>query len=555
MLERLPFTALTYPQVLTAGAIMALSLAAQAGAETASAQPQAAPTPAVGVETAPAPATPTFDIWEYRVEGNTRLDRTTIEKTVYAYLGPARNLDDVEKARQSLEKAYHDTGYQTVLVDIPEQDVVGGVVKIKVTEGSVERLRITGSRYFSLGRIRESVPELAEGNVPHKPTLDAQLTKLSQSSQDRTITPVFRAGSQPGTLEAELKVKDQLPVHGSVEMNGRDTVGTTYSRLLAMVRYDNLWQLNHSASLQYLVAPESQDVQVWTGTYAMPVFDTGASLAFYGVGIDSKSAVAAAGALGVLGAGNVFGLRVNKPLDPFGNYLHSVTLGWDYKHFTQAILLNNGGPGDNSPITYNPFMFGYSGGLRLEDSLTTFGLEGHFSIRGLGNDQTEFENRRYLAQSNYFYLSGEMRHQHRLPLDLGLLLRSNWQVADGPLISNEQFSSGGMYSVRGYHETQELADSGVIGSVEFSSPRLAPDGWEQVKDLRAAAFLDGGQLWTLNALPGTKNRLSMAGTGLGFRMEMWRLLVGELYWAYPLMRAGNVGPGNQRIHFRLAYEF
>ena len=118
----------------------------------------------------PAPAAPmTFDIWEYRVAGNTRLKTTRVERTVYPFLGPKRGLDAVEQARAALEKAYRTAGYPTVFVDIPEQNITGGVVTLQVTEGRVDRLRITGAKYHSPRQIREEVPSLAQGEVPHLP--------------------------------------------------------------------------------------------------------------------------------------------------------------------------------------------------------------------------------------------------------------------------------------------------------------------------------------------------------------------------------------------------
>ena len=61
---------------------------------------------------------------EYRVEGNTLMRPIDIERAVTPYLGEEKSIKDVESARQSLEKLYHDHGYQTVLVNIPQQEVV-----------------------------------------------------------------------------------------------------------------------------------------------------------------------------------------------------------------------------------------------------------------------------------------------------------------------------------------------------------------------------------------------------------------------------------------------
>src|SRR5215470_10609469 len=71
---------------------------------------------------------PTFDILEYRVEGNSVLPKLAIERAVYPHLGEKKRIADVEKARVALEKAYHDAGYATVVVNVPVQKVDKGVV-------------------------------------------------------------------------------------------------------------------------------------------------------------------------------------------------------------------------------------------------------------------------------------------------------------------------------------------------------------------------------------------------------------------------------------------
>ena len=62
-----------------------------------------------------------FNVMEYRIEGNKMLSATRIEEAVYPYLGENKTIADVEAARGALEKAYRDAGYLTVLVDIPSR--------------------------------------------------------------------------------------------------------------------------------------------------------------------------------------------------------------------------------------------------------------------------------------------------------------------------------------------------------------------------------------------------------------------------------------------------
>lgn len=496
-----------------------------------------------------------FDMLELRVKGNTLLDRKILERTVYRFLGPKKSIDNVEAARTALEELYHSKGYQTVAVDIPEQDVKNGVVYLNVTEGTISKLRVKDSRYFAQGAIKAAVPELAEGTVPNFNKMQEQLAQLGAENPDRQITPILRAGETPGTLEVDLKVKDELPLHGKLELNGRNTSTTSRLRLVSSLRYDNLWQKMHSASVMYQVSPEdNQEVDVWAGTYAMPLFDSDTRLAFYTVSSSSKAQIASAGALAVVGIGEIYGLRLVKPLKPLDDYYHSLTLGADYKDFKEDLQLI-GSDKIKTPISYLPFMAQYSGSVSGKGSETTFDLGLHFAVRGLGNDPAEFELKRYKAKANYAFVTGELKHQQNLPLDMELVARAAGQAADSPLISNEQFSMGGVDSVRGYFETQSLADDAVFGSLELHSPHLGPSDWDDLNQLKLLAFFDAAKGWIKDPLPDTSKGDFLASAGLGMRFKVWKHLSGLLDVGVPLNAQDPVKGGDPRLHFNIATDF
>jgi len=513
-------------------------------AQDASAEQQAAPEQ---------PAT--FDLLELRVKGNNLIDKKQLERTIYPFLGLKKSVDNVEAARATLEELYKTQGYQTVSVDIPEQDVKNGIVYLQVVEGKISRLRVKDARYFSLGKIKAGVPELAEGNVPNFPKMQKQLAELGIESPDRQIQPVLRAGETPGTLEVDLKVKDELPLHGKVELNGRNTSTTSRLRLVSSLRYENLWQAMHSASLMYQVSPEnSAEVDVWAGTYALPLFSSDARLAFYGVSSSSSAQIASAGALSVIGIGNIYGARLVKPLTPINDYFHSATLGVDYKDFQEDVNLI-GADNIRTPISYLPFMAQYSGSLRTKESETTFDVGAHFSVRGLGNEQKQFEEKRYLAKANYVYLTGDLRFQHELPLGMEAVSRVAGQVSDTPLISNEQFSMGGAESVRGYFETQSLADDALFGSLELHSPHLGAADWEYLNNLKLLTFVDVAKGWVKNPLPGNSAGDFISSAGIGMNFQMWKHLSGVLNVGFPFNALGPVKSGDPRLHFNIATDF
>ncbi len=274
-----------------------------------------------------------FDILEYRVEGNTVLAAQAIEEAVYPYLGPSLEYAQVEAARAALEKAYHDGGYLTVLVNVPEQRVSDGVVRLQVVEGQVERLRVSGSRYYSLGVIKSATPELAEGAVPYFPDVQKQLVEVNRSA-DRRVTPLLRPGRTPGKLEVDLKVDDALPLHGSIDLNNKQSPDTTELRLEAGLRYDNMFQALQSLGLNYVVSPQDTDeVNVISGFYAWPL-SGGRSISLYAV--RSESNVISGADSAVVGKGDVIGLRYALPLrspSAGSGYFHSLALGADWKDF------------------------------------------------------------------------------------------------------------------------------------------------------------------------------------------------------------------------------
>lgn len=493
----------------------------------------------------------TFDLLELQVEGNTLLDRVRVERAVYPFLGQNKTVKDVEAARQALEIVYRDSGYATVVVDIPEQDVKEGIVRLKVVEGTVSRVRVTGSRYFSLGRIRSGVPALAEGSVPNVPALQEQLKEINQASPDRTVTPIFRPGRTPGTVEAELRVKDELPLHADIELNNRYSRDTSELRASASLRYANLWQREHSASLMFQTAPENtDDVRVLAGTYVWPLGD-GEVLAAYLV--NSKSNVATVGDLSVIGNGDIVGARFIKSLPSSGNYYHGATFGLDYKDFKEDIV-PLGGTGATTPISYLNFLTQYNGTKVTEEAKLSGEFSVNFGLRGLANTDAEFENKRSQAKPNYMYFGahGDYTNNYRNGTQLYAALTG--QLADSPLVSNEQFGAGGAQSVRGYFESQAMGDDGVFGNLELRSPSYAKH-IPHLRELRLLTFADAGKLRVREPLPGQTSRYELYGAGVGLRLQGEHGFDASFDWAWPLTNATGVEKGDSRGNFRLHYGF
>lgn len=494
---------------------------------------------------------PRFAIWEIQVKGNTLLDGTVIERALTPFLGPDGHLDKVQDAATALERAYRDAGYPTVLVNIPEQDVVAGQVQLDVVEGKVSRVRVTGSRYYLLSEIKSRVDSVQPGQPMHIPSFQADLNTLNSASNDLRVTPVLKPGRAPGTVEVDLRVKDELPLHGSFELNNHNSLDTTDTRFSANISYDNLWQQHHSISLQFQDSPEEPgESRVAAGTYILPIFDTVSRLAAYAVRSDSD--VSSVGDLSVVGAGNIYGVRLVRALGASSGYVQSLSVGMDYKDFDESVQIQ-GSDADNTPIQYASLAGIYNGTILREKSTTRLGFSLNMGLREMlgGSEFDEFNRKRNNAKPNFAYIQTTAKHQYRLESGWRLNARGKIQLADSPLISNEQFSAGGATTVRGYYESQTLGDDGVVASAEVETP----DWLQSSAELRLRGFVDGGWLRIQEPLPGQESESAVTGAGFGldYRLGKWLSFVSDA--AVALREATDIDEGDVRVHASIVLDF
>lgn len=486
----------------------------------------------------------TFKIHSFHIGGNTLLDREMLTSAVKKFMGPGKTAEDVELARDALEQMYHKNGYPTVLVNIPEQTVDEGVIRLQVIESMIKRVRVVGNKYFTMENIKGHLPGLQPGKVLFLPEVKEQLADLNRNP-DLKIAPILIPGRALGTIDVELKVEDHLPLHGSLELNNRATHTTTQTRLNGMIRYDNLWQKNHSINTQFQTAPEKTDeVLVFSGSYAMPSLWDKKHL-MVGYCIYSDSEIASGEGFNVIGKGEMIGFRYMFPLSSMQQYDHNLTLGFDWKNFEEDTQ------GTVTPIEYVPFTIGYSSMLTRESGDTRFSADLNFLIRDfLGNDMEEFTRKRAGATGNYIYLTLGAEHRQKLPAGFSAFFKLDGQIADQPLVNNEQFSAGGVASVRGYKESEVLADNALHSTLEIFSPSLIKQ-----HILMPYLFYDCAWLDVREALLEQKDRTFIQGAGIGLTGNWKNTIDFKLDLGFALENTDNTDSGDMLLHFKTRYQF
>lgn len=160
------------------------------------------------------------------------------------------------------------------------------------------------------------------------------------------------------------------------------------------------------------------------------------------------------------------------------------------------------------------------------------------------------------------YVKGvvSLNRDQKLPGDWSLLVRGSGQGATVPLIGNEQFSLGGINSVRGYFEGDVFGDSGWFASAELRSPYLnttLPIWMGEVPAwLRGSIFIDSGQAWLIDRGPAGEaiDRL-LWGAGFGMSLNINQYVFLRFALAWPFADTLNTTAGDPRAYVTLEGQF
>lgn len=380
---------------------------------------------------------------------------------------------------------------------------------------------------------------------------------------DRSVRPSIQATSEPGVVDVDLNVEDKLALHGSLELNNRYSANTTPLRVNASVNYNNLWQSGHSIGASLQVAPERpSDAQVVSGYYIMR-FPTYSDVNLMFTATKQDSDVATLGGATSIGRGEMLGVHAIFTLpSPLGvrDFVHSLNLGFDYKHFDERVRFAS--TDLFTPITYFPLSASYSASWfddaeKFTDKrwFTDLNLTANFHARGTGDDSAAYDSKRFKADGNYIYLRADFSHTRKLPRGFQLFARAQAQLADQPLLNTEQFSAGGIGTVRGYLESAALGDNAVFGSLEVRSPSLFPGYGKWLTEWRVYAFLEGGSLTIHEPLPEQQSRFTLASYGFGTRMQIANHFTGSVELGLPIYAVADTRSNKGLVTFRLSADF
>lgn len=487
------------------------------------------PVAATPVETAPQ----RFTVERYAVQGNTLIPAAEVDRILAPYTGNNKDFGDIQRALEALEHAYRANGYSTVQVYLPEQELAQGTVTLKVTESVIGKVVVSGNQHFDTSNVRASLPALKEGMIPNTRAL-SESVQLANENPAKQVEVVLGMSEEEGKVDAKVNVTDEKPLKFYATLDNTGTEATGIHRLGVAMQHSNLFDKDQTLSLAYTTSPDKPsgvEVDIYSLGYRVPFYVIGDSLDFiYGTStISTPSSTAALGSvLGIVGKGDIYGLRWNHYFMRQGEYSHKLILGADLRAMKSTCTNADGsrlsGVAGCEDYTTRPISLTYTGQWARPGEATDFSVSLSTNlVGGSGGSEAGYilaaSGRPAKTDFSILRLAGS--HVRALPQDWQLRLALTGQYANTALTPAEQIGLAGSTTVRGFSERAAAADEGVVANIEFYTPELAPKVGLSEGSLRLLAFYDWswGTDHPAAGINTTNSLMSSVGVGLRYSLK------------------------------------
>ncbi|CAN5473606.1 hypothetical protein BH09PLA1_BH09PLA1_05740 [soil metagenome] len=523
-------------------------------------------------------AADSIQLRDVRFVGNTVFPSDRLRAEIKSYIGRRISPDELEDARVKLTKLYVAESYITSGVILPDQEIDpnDALVTFEVKEGKLARQNVKLEGVDAENRPKKlwlrpsfSVDRIiaGAGRVLDIDRLKDRLELLRQNQNVKRINAELEPGVLPGESILNVKVEEANPIHFGIEFSNRRPPSVGANRFELFGAVTNLTGNSDTLGLRYTINkgalsdPEFAGLDEYSVAYSLPLNSSDTTLELSYQRDDSPVVEAPFDELDITSQTDSVYVSIRQPLirtttADFDYHELAVSLGIGFRQNTSQLL---GEPFSFSPGSVSgrtrvaPLRFGQE--LILRNQNRAISLRSTFS---LGVDlfgatlRDDSANSGSGVDSQYLSWLGQFQYVWRLPqTDNLLIFRAAAQVANDSLPSLEQFSVGGIDTVRGYRENQLVRDQAITATLEY---RMSV--WHRAGQsvMEIAPFIDIGYARDVHeSIANETNFISSAGIGLLFHPN--EKFSATIYYGYAFKDFGRTSDLQDiGIHFDLIYQ-
>jgi hemolysin activation/secretion protein len=497
-----------------------------------------------------------------RVQGYTIFSDREIAKIIKPYQGKKLGFRQLRNITEAITNLYVSKGYITSGAFLPNQEIVEGIINIRVVEGKLEDLNITGLKHLQENYVRSfisSAQKLPKPNTDSKSgsfsdqspplnikSIKSELNLLKRDPSIKNIKAELVQGTEPNLSVLLIKIKETSPYDAKLSFDNYRSPSVGEFQGTIEAGYRNLLGLSDRAFAQYNL---TEGLDAYSVGYKTPlVSPKNGTLSFEYRNGDSKI-IENFESANIRAESDTVSLQYRQPII----YQPEREIAWGLafeRQNSETFIL------DDQPFSFTAdpqqtksviSVLKLTGDWieRSPTSVLGFNSELNFGLDVF--DATVNEN---TPDGLFFSWLGQGQWTKALNQDRDLLLvtRLTTQLSPDSLLPLEQFTLGGVGTVRGYRQNQEVGDNAVVGTIEVYLPLIG----ERISSskLNLVPFFDGGIVWDNNS----DEAEALASLGIGLDWQFKEFLSLRVDWGVPLINTSDRGDSLQDNGFSFSLQ-
>jgi hemolysin activation/secretion protein len=516
-------------------------------------------------------AQPTIDIQDtsistrikkIRVQGYTIFSDREIAKIIKPYQGKKLDFRQLRNITEAITNLYVSKGYITSGAFLPSQEIVEGIINIRVVEGKLENINIKGLKHLQENYVRSFISSAQRSPVPNtdlksvslsdqSPPLnikkiESELDLLKRDPSIKNIEAELVKGTEPNLSVLLIEVEETSPYDAKLSFDNYRSPSVGEFQGTIEAGYRNLLGVSDRAFAQYNL---TEGLDAYSVGYATPIVSPkNGTLSFEYRNGDSKI-IENFESANIRAQSDTVSLQYRRPI--IYQPEREIALGLAFERQNSETFILNDEPfsftADPQQIKSVISVLKLTGDWIERSPTSVLGVNSELNFGLDVFDATVNEN---TPDGLFFSWLGQAQWTKALNQDRDLLFvtRLTTQLSPDSLLPLEQFTLGGVGTVRGYRQNQEVGDNAVVGTIEVYIPLIGDNS--NSSKLNLIPFFDGGTVWDNNS----DEAEALASLGLGLDWQFKEFLSLRVDWGVPLINTGERGDSLQDNGFSFSLQ-
>lgn len=227
-----------------------------------------------------------FEVKRFELQGITLIAPVEVQSVLKPWLQREVVFADLEKALQAIGTLYQERGWYA-RAQLPEQDVVDGVVRIHIIEAQLGAIRFSGVKDWPISRERiERV--FASRQAPGQPLSLSAMNRSVSVLNDMpgvAVKAALDASEKPNATDLLISVEGKPAMSGSGSTDNQGSRTTGVARASLNLSLDNPGRIGDQGAANLMA---SEGVRYARLAYSLPLGDDGLRLSLLGSTLDYR---------------------------------------------------------------------------------------------------------------------------------------------------------------------------------------------------------------------------------------------------------------------------